>query len=442
MSDMATAACNTAEKIITAKLHETDFDVSDSNFNSLTAIGDEVFYTLSSHNLDTHGRVYGYDIKTGDIRMLADLGEITGETGKKSIPQGKSHARFYRIGDKVYFSTHVAYSVRGDDAREAPGVPDGYKPYPGGKLVEYCLKTGAAKILYTAPEGEGFMTFHVDTGRSLAYLLTWPSAHFYVYDIKNGLAFDRGCNSRGGEGGRGDQFMCICRCIVTDPRDGAAYYTNADGEILEYRHETGVVKAVGWAHLRKDVFGRLDPHRGGHYGYNWRWILWNEKYQKFYAVHGKSGYLFTFDPKARKVEVITRIASEYCIKNGIYEYFRYGYMTLDLKPGDDDLLYYISGYCVFKDPTPELARLAQQTGDPDETKEGLKTEQFITLVTYHIPTGAYKDHGVIRLEDGKYPSNTQSIAIDRYGRIYTCPWIPRGDGARTRCQLISFTCPE
>ena len=430
------------EKIIKAKLHETDFDISDSNFNSLTVIGDEVFYTLSSHNLDTHGRVYSYNINTGNIKMLADLGEITGETGKKSVPQGKSHAKFYKIGDKVYFSTHVAYSVRGDDAREAPGIPDGYLPYPGGKLVEYCLTSGKSRVLFTAPEGEGFMTFHVDTDRSMAYLLTWPSGHFWVYDIKSGEAFDRGRNSRDGEGGLGDRFLCICRCIITDPRDGAAYYTNADGEIIEYRHEVGTVKTVEWAHLRKDVFGNLDPHKGGHYGYNWRWALWNEKQQKFYAVHGKSGYLYTFDPKEKQVEVLTRIASEYCIKNGIYEYFRYGYMTLDLKPGDDDLLYYISGYYKFKNPTAEQTRMAQKQGDPSELKEARESDQFITLVTYHIPTGTYKDHGVIQMENGIFPSNTQSIGIDKNGRIYTCPWIPREDGKRTRCQLISFSCPE
>jgi len=426
---------------IVAKLHQTDFNNSDSNFNSLTILGNDLYYTLCSHQIDTFGKVYRMNLATGTIEMLADLGVITNETGKKSIPQGKSHSPFYQIGDKIYFATHVSYYAKGEDGRESPNaVPEGYTPYSGGKFIEYDITTNAFTVLFSMPVGEGIITMQVDERRGLAYCLSWPSAIFCVYDINAGILYDRGRHCRGGEIGQGDEYSCIARFFAIDPRDGAAFFTTSDGDILEYHHETGEVAVVTWAHMRKDAFGRLDPRKGGHQGYNWRHILWNDKRQIFYGVHGKSVYLFTFDPKAKNMEVITRIASAYCIKNGVNEDFRYGYMTLTQKSGDEDTLYYISGYYIFDDPTPDQARMMQQTGDlADGAAKGAR--HYLTLVTYHIPTGVYKDHGVIRTEDGRFPENTQSIAVDKFGRVYTCPWIPNpdpADGGPFHCQLISF----
>jgi len=427
---------------IIAKLHPTDFGASDSNFNSLTILGGYLYYTLCSHNIDTYGRVYRYNLATEAIELLADLGEITGEAGRKSIPQGKSHSPFYQIGDDIYFATHVSYYAKGEDGRESPNaVPEGYSPYPGGKFIAYNTKTGQFKILFSLPAGEGIITMQTDEQRGIAYCLSWPSGLFYVYDINADKLYDRGRHCRGGEIGAGDEYSCITRFFAIDPRDGAAFFTNSDGDIMEYRRETGETAVIGWAHMKKDVFGRLDPRRGGHYGYNWRHILWNDKRQTFYGVHGKSGYLFTFDPKHKKMEVLTRIASEHCIRNGINEDFRYGYMTLAQKDGDPDTLYYISGYYTFNDPTPEQARLMQQSGDPADAVSGKDALHYLTLVTYHIPTGAYADHGVIRTEDGRCPVNTQSIAVAKDGRIFTCPWLINPEPAVRPfgCQLISFT---
>ena len=430
------------EKTIVAKLRQTDFTGSDSNFNSMTIIGGYLYYTLCSHNIDTCGKVYRLDLETDENVLLADLGEITGEAGKKTIPQGKSHSPFFKIGSLIYFATHVSYYAKGEDGRESPNaVPDGYTPYTGGKFISYDDKTGRFDVLFSLPAGEGIITMQADEKRGLAYCLSWPSGIFYVYDINKNELYERGRHCRGGEIGIGEDYSCITRFFAIDPRDGAAYFTTSDGDILEYRHETGITETVGWAHLKKDVFGSLNPRRGGHYGYNWRHVLWDEKRQIFYCVHGKSGYLFTFDPKNKKMGIVARIASEYCLVNGVYEDFRYGYMTLAYKPGDADTLYYISGYYAFDDPTPEQARTMQQIGDLNESAENKGAKHYLTLVTYHIPTGKYADHGVIKTDDGRFPVNTQSIAIDKDGRIFTCPWIPKKDaqGGPFDCQLISFT---
>jgi len=408
-------------KSVIAKLHPVDFSFSDSNFNSLTVFDDEVFYTLSSHDLNVHGRAFRYNTKTGETKLFADLGEVTGETGKKSIPQGKSHAPFFRIGDKIYFATHISYAPMDASGKERPSEPPaGYQPYPGGKLVEYCTVTGEFRVLFSAGIGEGLQTMQIDTKRSIAYCIVWPTGEFLVYDINSETLYNRGHNSRGGEKGKGDQYSCLCRTIAVDPRDGAAYYTNYDGQILEYRHEIGIVKPVEWTHLRRDIFGKWDLLAGGHDGYNWRHMVWNEKYQKFYGVHGKSAHLFSFDPVKKELDVVARIAGEYCLKNGYYEVFRYGYLTLGLKPGDDDTLYYITGYY---DLTEEQIKQKLNGTLVINSDAHNDNRLLLTVVTYHIPTNTYKDHGIITTEDGRTPYNTQSIGIDKSGRIYTCPWI-------------------
>jgi hypothetical protein len=419
-------------KTIEARLHDSHFSKSDSNFNSMSILEDgNVYYTLSSHDIDTHGRVYRYNPETDSIDLFADLGEVTGYAGQKNLPHGKSHSPIFEIGDCIYIATHYGY-YQGNDGKEEPAPPpEGYEPYPGGRIIEYNKVTKSFRVAAKAPPEEGILTMSADRLRGFLYCITWPRGYFLCYDINKRELVNIGQVSRGGEVGLGDNYFCLCRDIAVNPEDGAAYFTNADGEILMFNTNAGGVKSVEWAHMKKDIFGTWDYHRGGHQGYNWRHIKWNPRYGMFFGVHPKSGYLFSFDPKKRNMELIDRICSEHCRKSGEFEHFRYGYMTLTYMGNDYDTIYYISGFT------------------RRDAKEGNLTSEVggcISLVTYHLPSGKYTDHGIIMLEDGRYPTLTQSIAVHPNGRIYTCPWIldpeKRPDGKTKHfCDLISFKNP-
>ncbi len=67
-------------------------------------------------------------------------------------------------------------------------------------------------------------------------------------------------------------------------------------------------------------------------GYNWRSIIWYEAEGAAYGVHGNSGYLFKFDPKSSKVEIVERITSEPSKKSGMFDQFSYGYLGFLLGP--------------------------------------------------------------------------------------------------------------
>lgn len=417
---------NTPDGVLPAALHPSGFLMSDSNFDSLTIASDGcVYYTLCSHDVDTHARVYRFDPQ-GDGRpeLLGDLGEIVGEAGTRSIPQGKSHSQYYERDGKLYFASHYGYYKPSSNKEEPGETPPGYQPYPGGHFVSLDLRTGGFQDLAQAPPGEGILTMTLDRARGRLYGLTWPRGRFLRYDLAADQLSDLGPVSKGGELGDGDQYLCLCRSLEVDPRDGSVYFTNADGDIKRYDYQSDRVCSTG-ASLKRDIFGHWDFHTPGHQGYNWRKALWHERTARFVAVHPKSAFLVTFDPQTLEIEILERIAAHELRRNGRFEPFRYGYLGLGFGP-DGDTLYYLTATYGLR------------------AEDGRSVPEVLHLVTYSLRSGRLADHGVLRLEDGRYPTMTQSIAVHPNGRIYTVPWIEKpqgGPGPAQQVDLISFANP-
>ena len=416
------------DAVVSARLHLSGFDRSDSNFFSLTPASDgRLYYTLSSHNIDTHARIFRYDPGRDAVEQLGIIGEIVGEAGTKTIPQGKSHTPFYEMDGKLYVASHYGFFMSSGNKERPAGVPEGYKEYPGGHLIEYDLKTGAFADLATAPTAEGIITFSLDTHHRRAYCLTWPKGLFLYYELDGGRMRNLGPVSLDGEVGEGDRYMCLCRVIGIVPHTGVAYMTNPTGEILRYEPDEDRLVTLEHETLKRDILGTWDPHVPGHQGYNWRALIWHAGHNVFYGVHPRSGYLFAFDPETERIDLIDRICADELRRNGGYEPFRYGYVTLGLR-ADGETLFYL-------------------TGDSGLTAEdGREVPETTHLITYNLRTGAYMDHGRLRLEDGRYPTMSQTFAVGADGRLYACPWIEKPDRApddavRSQVELISFGDP-
>ena len=186
-------------KTIDVTLHPAGYALADSNFNSLSVLDGYVYYTLSSHDIDHHGRVFRYDPAANKTEFLCDLGDATGDASKKAIPHGKSHSPFYRVGDRIIFATHYGF-YQGNDGKEEPAPPpEGYVPYPGGKLLSLDPETGRCEVLAAAPPEEGIITMNMDVARGRVFCLTWPRAYFLVFDLHTGEMKNLGQHSRGGE---------------------------------------------------------------------------------------------------------------------------------------------------------------------------------------------------------------------------------------------------
>lgn len=419
---------------LTAKTYNSGFSRAHDTYNAISAASDgRIYYVLSSDLADTAGRVYVYDPKTDSTEFLADLTDICGEKGKNFISQGKSHVRFYERNGKLYFSTHVGFYELIDGMDRLPqNPPDGFQLYAGGHILCYDLSERKFQDLAIVPNGEGMVSMTMDINRGHIYGISWPSGNFIHYDVdKNLLKNLDGVSENGEAGTPGDDFRSLCRSLVVDPDTGSVYFSTSEGDIFTYDPDKGRIQKLEEVDLRLDYFGKYDFKRPGSMGYNWRKIFWYAPEGVAYGVHGNSGYLFRFDPRKQKIELVERITSEPSRKSGMFDQFSYGYLSFQLGP-DGETIYYLTG-------GPIYINGKRLKGTEEIAKGAAKGLENLHLITYNIPKGIYNDHGPIFYKNGDRPLYVNSIAIDQAGDVYTLARINR-DG-KTVTDLIKIPNP-
>lgn len=423
-----------AQTNLIAKRYFSGFADAHDAYNAISTASDgKIYYVLSSARYDVGGQLYRYDPVTDKTEFLADLSEALGEKQQGFIPQGKSHVEFTECDGKLYFATHAGYYQMIDGAEQMPvTAPEGYKLYPGGHFLYYDMKTGDLHDLALAPDGEGIITMAMDTEHKHIYGITWPRGLFLDYDLNADKLRNLGPATRAGETQLGTpEFRVICRSMFVDPRDGNVYYSTADGDIFSYNPKNEAPQKVEGVNLRLDYFGKYDPSDAGSMGYNWRKIYWYAPENKAYGVHGNSGYLFSFDPAKKKVEIVDRITSEASRKSGMFDQFSYGY--LGFRIAEDGTIYYLTGSPIYKDGK-------RVTGVDKINMGAAKGLENLELVTYSIPKREYADIGPIFYDDGTFPTYVNSIAIGKNHDIYTLARFMH-DGKEIE-DLIKIKLPE
>ena len=424
----ASGADLAAPKRLVANTYNSGFDLAHDTYNGVSRASDgKIYYVLCSESCERGGQMFVFDPATQKTRLAADLTEVCGEKGKKTICQGKSHVNFVECKGRLYYATHLGYYSIIDDM-EKPGIPPaGWKPYPGGHLLAYDLKTGKTEDLAVEPHGEGILSMTMDTQRERIYGLSWPTGYLFRFDVPRRQWKPLGQFSRQGENGKGDEYRTVCRSLVVDPRDGSVYFTNGDGDILRYHYDTEAIDKVAGENMRKDYFGVYDPQSPGHMGYNWRQAFWYAPENKLYGVHGNSGYLFSFDPRAEQVEIVERLTSQSSRRSGMFDQFSYGYLGFTLGP-DGRTVYYLTGGPIYQD--------GKRVKGKDRTGKGeAKGLEDLHLVTYEIPTGHYVDRGSIFYPDGQRPLYVNSIAVGFDGTVYSLGRIT--ENGHMRADLFS-----
>lgn len=413
--------------ILKARTYNSGFAQAHDTYNGMgTGSDGKIYYVLSSESIDVGAQMYCFDPKTKNIRHVGDLTEACGEKGLKAIPQGKSHVNFVEAGGKLYFSTHVGvYTII--DGMEKMGVPpEGYKPYPGGHLLAYDLKSGKFEELALAPDREGVLAMNMDVQHRRIFGLTWPSGMFFRFDLgrRDMKSFGKACAE--GENGKGAAYRTICRSIAVDSASGRAWFTTSEGTILVYQPDKDVVEVVQGEDMKKDYFGLYDPTNPGHMGYNWRQTVWHAPDRRVYGVHGNSGYLFRFDPAVPRIEVLERLTSEISKRSGMFDQFSYGYLGFTLGP-DGETLHYLTGAPIYVDGK----RLAGKSSTAMGEAKGLED---LHLITYNIPKMKYADQGAIFYENGQRPLYINSIAVGKSGNVYFLARIT--EHGKTRTDLV------
>jgi len=399
---------------LTAYPYYSGFPLAHDTYNAITTASDgRVYYILSSESVEEGGKMGVYDPETDQARIIADLTEVCDEASLGAIPQGKSHVRFYEQSGKLYFATHVGYYETIDGMERLPVQrPNGRKQYPGGHFLAYDLETGVINKLATAPHGEGILTMTIDRERGYLYGITWPTGYFIQYDLNNGqLNVLPPISAQGEAGTPGDDYRVLCRSMFVEPRKGAVFLSTAEGDILCYRPNEEALHRVEGIDLRLDYFGSYDSTQPGSMGYNWRKIFWYAPEGVAYGIHGNSGYLFRFDPYQFRIELVERLTSLPSRQSGMFDQFSYGYLGFQLGP-DQETIYYLTGGPVYLD--------GQRVKGIDQIAKGAaKGLENLHLITFHLPTNSYRDHGPIFYPDGSRPTYVNAITIGKDGAVYT-----------------------
>ena len=424
-----TPAGGGAGKLV-ARTYNSGFPQAHDTFNSISAASDgKIYYALSSEKMDVGAKMFCYDPKMEKIRCLGDMTEACGEKDLKAVVQGKVHVNFVESKGKLYFATHLGYySII--DGMEKMGIPtNGYKPYPGGHLLAYDMASGKFEELGLAPGREGIISMNMDAERGRIFGLTWPSGIFFRFDVakKEMKSFGKQCAE--GEDGKGPTYRTICRSIVVDAEDGSAYFTTSEGTILRYRADRDAVEPVVSEDMKKDYFGLYDPTSAGHMGYNWRQTAWCAADRMIYGVHGNSGYLFRFDPRTPRVEVLERITSAPSKLSGMFDQFSYGYLGFTLGP-DGRTIYYLTGGPIYMDGKRVTGKSTTAMGEA----KGLED---LHLITYDVRDRKYTDQGAVFFENGQRPLYVNSIAVGKDGTVYALTRVSEADGARTDLMRVA-----
>ncbi len=398
---------------LVAKHYFSGFELAHDTYNALSAASDgRVYYVLSSQSIDEGGQMFCYDQDNDSIKFLGALPDICGERKQKCIPQGKSHVDFYEREGKLYFATHVGMYEIVDGMETLPQhPPEGYRLYQGGHILAYDLTTRAFQDLAVAPDGEGILTITMDEKRGHICCITWPKGYFIHYDLSQGMLINHGPVSLKGEAGTpGKDYRVLCRSMFVDTKDGVVYYSTADGDIFSYSPAAKKIRKLEGISLRLDYFGQYDASVPGNMAYNWRKVFWHPLEEVAYGVHGNSGYLFMFDPRRKHIEIVERITSIPSRSSGMFDQFSYGYLGFQLGP-DKETIYYLTGGPVFLNGH-------RINGAKQISRGGVRGLENLHLITYHLPTGKYLDHGPIFYSDGTRPTCVNSIAVTRQGDVF------------------------
>ncbi|MCF3108738.1 hypothetical protein LL912_08105 [Niabella sp. CC-SYL272] len=434
MMPVSTLELPVAERTMIAEVFDSGFADAHDTYNAVTIAGDgKVYYVLSSEKHNVAGRFFVFDPAAVTTRCMGDLSELCGEDSAQCIAQGKSHVSFYEYDGKLFFATHIGYYELIDGMDRLPrNPPPGYGLYRGGHILSYDTVTGRTTSRAMIPGGEGAVSMVMDTIRGHIFCISWPTGNFIFYDVKTGVLKNKGRISGEGENGiPGKDFRSLCRSLVVDPRSGHVFASTAEGAVLCYNPAADALYGLEQVDLKKDYFGVYDFTQPGSMAYNWRKVFWHPQSKQVYGVHGNSGYLFKFDPLTQDLSLGPRLTSEPSRRSGMYDQFSYGYLGFALGP-DNETIYYLTG-----GPIYEKGKWLR--GAAAIAKGAARGPENLHLVTYHIPSEAYRDHGPVFYADGGRPAYVNAIAVSADGYIYTIARVTRA--GKTVSDLIRFSIP-
>ena len=179
-----------------------------------------------------------YDPDDGEQRVVIDTHKVCGLTATGYAAQAKIHTRnFVGPSGKVYVGSKQGYRQAGDTSE-----------YPGGYVMTYDPRTGAAQNLGMPFPGQGVIDVVADEERDLVYVVTCEDQHWVLLDLTTGVYRELGP-------------MLVPYATTLVGSDGRASVITKDFKLAQYDPATSAVT------LRDIVIGDVvltKPEATGH----------------------------------------------------------------------------------------------------------------------------------------------------------------------------------
>ena len=384
------AAAVYREGPVTGKMIDAGFLYGETNYHAVQQASDgNVYYAIGTHAHGQSASLFRYDPRSGAVKLLGSMNQVTGEDGTKVFNQDKIHCDLYEMNGKLYFSTQGGNYDGGD-----------YGPYPGGHFFSYDLKTEKIADLGIGAPGEGIVCMGMDTVHGRMYGITWPGMLFLYYDVPSGKIKSFG-KQVATPGITDLTAVPGNRALAVDPNTGNVWWHNMDETITRYSRAKDTVEILASPTLDIPI---LKIPGAGFNKVLWRAIRWSQSMQRFYGVDTSDEYLFSLEPKTGTIEIIDRITAAPSRKSGSRGSAS---LAFELSP-DGKRVYYIA---------------SARAEKPDAS--GRRSE--LRLVSYDLFLRQYIDHGPIVLDDGRRPSSCSGLDVGRDGSLYLVCIIPLAD---------------
>jgi len=368
--------------------HDLSFPAGEAAYNGLGAAADgAIYFAVSTKRLDAAGRIFTFDPPTSTVRVVADLDEELGDRSVRAIPHGKVHVELTDVDGRLHGATHVGfYELR--DGIERPAAADGYATYPGGRF--FALQGGRLLAEGAAPVGEGIITMSADAVGRRLHALTWPGARYLVLDLANGSVRDHGPVAGEAESGspRVGTWQRVCRSLGVVPGTDDVFLSDGAGRIVRRRGD------------RAEHVATL-PRRE-----MWRTVRWDPATRVFYGLTWNSAVLFSFDPVTSTCRELGTLGAE-GIPPG-----RGGTLAFVLDRGSRTIHYLEAG---------------------GGLRRGLVEPPLIGTVwyvTHDLASGVTRTHGALRLGDGRWITEAQSLLLAG-GVLYTSAGVEVSNADRS-----------
>ena len=351
--------------------------------------------------LCTHGdaaNVYEFDIKTEQMRQLANLTILLGERGKGIWTNGKIHVRMQELDGFIYFGSFC--EDNGPPAIDASS-------YGGPYWFRINMKTGQVEPLSKINSFWGLLGQAMDNQRRIIYGLA-EDGHLYRYFIDKNYTDDLG---------RVDNWD-ICRTIFSDDV-GNVYGSTPPGKIWKYDASQDRLLDLEFLQLPINLDSRTIANPMLDRRAQWRVVEWDPVDKAAYGIVGGNNILFKYDVHQGQEGKIAAL-SQMCVpqfRDG--NPFNVPHATLAMTISQKERkIYYITVIGGDFDYGGNKTELIRDSKIKEQIKPEKNMPPLAYMISYNLKTGERKDIGILRAKDGRYAYGMGAAQTDSSGRIW------------------------